>query len=115
MAIAQRNRALLDIAQTLLFIPDLFNYFFTGEKIRRILDHHTSQMYDPRKKAWATDMLKSSNPHPFPAEDRPLRNAPRQPARRCRLRLQRISQHSRHRAGLSRHRQHRRRRAGNRK
>ena len=57
MAMAQRNRALLDVAQTMLFIPDLFNYFFTGEKVAEFSIATTSQMYDPRKKAWATEML----------------------------------------------------------
>ena len=57
MAMAQRNRALLDVAQTMLFIPDLFNYFFTGEKVAEFSIATTSQMYDPRKKTWATDML----------------------------------------------------------
>ncbi len=57
MAMAQRNRPLLDVAQTMLFIPDLFNYFFTGEKVAEFSIATTSQMYDPRKKAWATDML----------------------------------------------------------
>jgi rhamnulokinase len=57
MAIAQRNRALLDVAKTMLFIPDLFNYFFTGEKVAEFSIATTSQMYDPRKRAWATDML----------------------------------------------------------
>lgn len=61
MAMAQRNRALLDIAQTMLFIPDLFNYFFTGEKVAEFSIATTSQMYDPRKKAWATGLLTRLN------------------------------------------------------
>lgn len=58
MAIARRNRPLLDVAQTMLFIPDLFNYFFTGEKVAEFSIATTSQMYDPRQKTWATEMLK---------------------------------------------------------
>lgn len=48
----------LDAAETLLFIPDLFNYLFTGEKLAEFSIATTSQMYDPRKGAWATEMLR---------------------------------------------------------
>jgi len=37
----------------------LFNYFFTGEKVAEFSIATTSQMYDPRKKTWATEMLKT--------------------------------------------------------
>jgi rhamnulokinase len=57
MALAHRKSPLLDVAQTLLFVPDLFNYFFTGEKVAEFSIATTSQMYDPRKRAWATSML----------------------------------------------------------
>jgi sugar (pentulose or hexulose) kinase len=57
MALDQRKSPLLDMAQTMLFIPDLFNYFFTGEKAAEFSIATTSQMYDPRNRAWATAML----------------------------------------------------------
>ena len=57
MAMAERKSSILDAAQTLLFVPDLFNYFFTGERAAEFSIATTSQMYDPRKRAWATDML----------------------------------------------------------
>src|SRR4051794_6432574 len=59
MAMAERKSPVLDCAHTLLFIPDLFNYFFTGERAAEFSIATTSQMYDPRKRAWATDMLKT--------------------------------------------------------
>jgi rhamnulokinase len=50
---------LLDIADTLLFVPDLFNYLFTGIRKVEFSIASTSQMYDPRKKTWALDLLKA--------------------------------------------------------
>ena len=37
---ARPSRQLLDVAETLLFIPDLFNYLFTGVAQERVLDRH---------------------------------------------------------------------------
>lgn len=59
MALAERKSPILDIAQTMLFVPDLFNYFFTGEKVAEFSIATTSQMYDPRKWTWATDLLQN--------------------------------------------------------
>jgi rhamnulokinase len=54
----QRDRSpLLDVAETLLMIPDLFNYFFTGIKVNEASDASTSQMYDPAARAWAHDLV----------------------------------------------------------
>jgi len=56
----QRDRSpLLDQAETLLMIPDLFHYFFTGVKANEFTDASTSQMYDPTAKTWAYDLLKA--------------------------------------------------------
>src|SRR5690606_35346833 len=55
----QHQPRLLEQAATLLFMPDLFNYLFTGVKESEYSIATTSQMYDPRRRAWATDMLKS--------------------------------------------------------
>jgi rhamnulokinase len=54
----QRDRSpLLDVAETLLMIPDLFNYFFTGIKVNEASDASTSQMYDPATRTWAHDLV----------------------------------------------------------
>jgi rhamnulokinase len=58
LALVKRKPPLLDCADTLLFMPDLFNYLFTGEKVAEFSIATTSQMYDPRKRAWATELLK---------------------------------------------------------
>ncbi len=57
MALAERRSPLLETAKTMLFVPDLFNYFFTGERAAEFSIATTSQMYDPRKREWATGLL----------------------------------------------------------
>jgi rhamnulokinase len=55
----QRDRSpLLDVAETLLFIPDLFHYLFTGVKVNELTDASTSQMYDPSTRGWAYGLIK---------------------------------------------------------
>ncbi|HTL27660.1 MAG TPA: rhamnulokinase family protein [Tepidisphaeraceae bacterium] len=49
---------LLSAAKTLLFIPDLFNYLFTGVRKSEFSIATTSQFFDPRKNSWAIEMLK---------------------------------------------------------
>jgi rhamnulokinase len=49
----------LSIGKTLLFVPDLFNYLFTGVAKSEFSIASTSQMYDPRKKRWAKDLLEA--------------------------------------------------------
>src|SRR5438045_692026 len=48
----------LEAAETLLVMPDLFNYLFSGERKSEFSIATTSQMYDPQRRAWATGMLK---------------------------------------------------------
>ena len=53
----QRDRSpLLDVAETLLLIPDLLNYFFTGIKVNEASNASTTQMYDPTTRTWAYDL-----------------------------------------------------------
>ncbi|MCC6424527.1 MAG: rhamnulokinase [Phycisphaerales bacterium] len=52
---------LIDAAQTLLFMPDLFNYLFTGRRKSELSIASTSQMIDPRTGKWATDLLRDLN------------------------------------------------------
>lgn len=47
----------LRIAETLLMMPDLFNYWLTGEKVSEFTIASTSQMYDPRARTWARGLL----------------------------------------------------------
>jgi len=57
LAIKESGSKLLNCADTLLFMPDLFNFLFTGQRKSEFSIATTSQMYDPRNKTWATDML----------------------------------------------------------
>jgi rhamnulokinase len=57
-AMQQSRSPALDCAETLLFMPDLFNYLFTGRRQSEFSIATTSQMYDPRANRWADDMLK---------------------------------------------------------
>ena len=47
LAMAEKKSVLLENADTLLFIPDLFNYYLTGEKLCEYTITSTSQLYDP--------------------------------------------------------------------
>jgi rhamnulokinase len=57
LALAQQKSPVLDIAHTLLFMPDLFNYWFTGQKSCEYTIASTSQAYNMRENRWATALL----------------------------------------------------------
>jgi len=48
---------ILEVADTLLMMPDLFNYFLTGTKSAEFTEATTSQCYNPRSGTWATSLL----------------------------------------------------------
>ncbi len=48
---------LLEMAQSLLLIPDLFHWLLTGVKANEFTDASTSQMLDPHTGDWARGML----------------------------------------------------------
>jgi rhamnulokinase len=56
----QRDRSpLLDTAETLLFMPDLFHYWFTGIKVNEYTDASTSQMLDPNTSKWSYPLIEA--------------------------------------------------------
>ncbi|MCI0459698.1 MAG: hypothetical protein L0Z62_22330, partial [Gemmataceae bacterium] len=57
LALKRDRSPLLDVADTLLMMPDLFNYFLTGIKVNEASDASTTQMYDPAARAWARDLV----------------------------------------------------------
>ncbi len=57
MALRFQGSPLLDIAETLLFIPDLLNFWLTGRKANEFSIATTSQFYDPTARDWARPML----------------------------------------------------------
>jgi rhamnulokinase len=48
---------LLDIAQTLLTIPDLFNYWLSGQITNEFTNATTTQCFDPRQHSWSWPVL----------------------------------------------------------
>lgn len=61
LSMALDNSPILEKAETMLFTPDLLNYFLTGVKASEFTIASTSQMYDPAKKDWARAMLSRMN------------------------------------------------------
>jgi len=61
--LAMKNVAspLLDAAQTLLMMPDLFHWLLTGIKCNEMTIASTSQCYNPLKADWAFDLLEKFN------------------------------------------------------
>lgn len=48
---------LLDVAESLLLMPDLFHWLLTGAKGNEFTNATTTQFFDPTRRAWATDLL----------------------------------------------------------
>lgn len=56
----QRDRSpLLEMAESMLLIPDLLHYWFTGERANEYTNASTSQMIDAGKRTWAVDLLRA--------------------------------------------------------
>jgi rhamnulokinase len=56
----QRDRSpLLDVAENLLFMPDLFHFYFTGIKVNEFTDASTSQLIDPHTRRWAYGLFQA--------------------------------------------------------
>jgi rhamnulokinase len=55
---AQRDPLkVVDVAKRLLTIPDLFNYWLTGNAVCEFTNATTTQMVDPVKRTWATALM----------------------------------------------------------
>lgn len=48
---------LLDVAKSLLLMPDLFHWLLTGEKSNEQTDASTTQLYNPRRATWSTQLI----------------------------------------------------------
>lgn len=57
LAVARNYPHLFDIAKTFVTIPDLFNYWLSGEITNEFTNATTTQCFDPQKRAWSTDIL----------------------------------------------------------
>jgi rhamnulokinase len=58
-AMVRERSPLLDAAADLLFMPDLFNYLLTGKKAAEFTIATTSQMLDPRTRAWIPGLFQA--------------------------------------------------------
>jgi rhamnulokinase len=57
MSLVERRSPQLEIAATFLTVPDLFNYWLTGARVCEFTIATTTQMFNPRRGAWATELL----------------------------------------------------------
>jgi len=58
-SMAKSGSPALSIAKAFLNIPDLFNYFLSGERTSEFSIASTTQCYDPLEQTWAIDLLSS--------------------------------------------------------
>jgi rhamnulokinase len=56
-AAIKQNPGLIDQAGALLFMPDLFSFLLTGQKANEFTIASTSQLLDPRTRAWDRTLL----------------------------------------------------------
>ena len=59
LAMMRDRSPLLDAAERLLFIPDLFHYWFTGIQVNEYTDASTSQLLDPSTRRWSWDLIRA--------------------------------------------------------
>ena len=57
LALQRRESPILDFAQHLLMIPDLFNWLLTGVKANEFTNATTTQLLNPRTGEWATGLM----------------------------------------------------------
>lgn len=57
LAMKLSGSPLLEMAETLLMIPDLFHWLLTGAKCNEMTEASTSQFYNPATGGWATELL----------------------------------------------------------
>lgn len=61
LSMTEVNDPHLEIADTLLMIPDLFHYWLSGRKASESTNASTSQMLDSRQCSWSTGLLADLN------------------------------------------------------
>ncbi len=57
LAMAEDKSPLFEVARTFLTIPDLFNYWLSGEITCEFTNATTTQCFDPRQRDWAKPLL----------------------------------------------------------
>lgn len=68
LAMVAVRSPLLDVAKTFLTIPDLLNFWLTGQAVCEFSNATTTQCYSPHKQDWALEMLQAMGipTHIFP-------------------------------------------------
>jgi len=61
LAMVKTKDPLLDVAQTFLTIPDLFNFWLTGELTNEFTNATTTQCFNPVTREWAVPILERLN------------------------------------------------------
>ncbi len=56
-AASRQTPALVDAARRFVMIPDLFNYWLTGEIACEYTDASTTQLMNPRTRTWSADLM----------------------------------------------------------
>jgi rhamnulokinase len=59
LAMSLHKSPLFDVAEKFLTIPDLFNYWLSGEITSEFTNATTTQCFDPRKRDWAIPVLQA--------------------------------------------------------
>lgn len=57
LAMSVQKSPLFDVAKTFVTIPDLFNFWLSGELTNEFTNATTTQCFDPLKRDWATPVL----------------------------------------------------------
>lgn len=57
LSMVVQGSPLLDVAETFLMMPDLFNFWLTGVKVSEFSIATTTQFYNPRAKDWAKPLI----------------------------------------------------------
>jgi rhamnulokinase len=57
LSMVEKKSPVLEIAETFLTMPDLFNFWLTGEMFSEFSITTTTQCYDPRRKQWSEPLL----------------------------------------------------------
>lgn len=68
MSLVEQRSPQLEIAATFLTAPDLINYWLTGSRVCEFTNATTTQLYNPRRGGWATELMQKLDipAHIFP-------------------------------------------------
>src|SRR5262249_32012253 len=59
LALMRDRSPFLDVAESMLMVPDLFHYWMTGIKGNEYTDASTTQMIDPATRGWARGLVRA--------------------------------------------------------